>query len=615
MNIPLTAVSPERAVQHLQPEIWARVNRLHIRKAIREFAHERLIEPKLLAMEQDWGHYELQGDEERVHYRFRAKRMSLDHWHIDPESIEKIVDGQPATLDSMSFIIEFMGSLGISPEMLPTYLEEIASTLYGGAYKLANAGLSAEELTRADFQTVERSMTEGHPVFIANNGRIGFDAVDYQAYAPEAGAPVKLLWLAAHQNKAVFTCSDDISYPELMEQELGAEVFKRFCARLRQQDLNPNEYIFFPVHPWQWFNKLAFVFAPDIAARNLVCLGYGEDDYQAQQSIRTFFNSTHPHKRYVKSALSILNMGFMRGLSPYYMSTTPAINDWIDRLIDQDPYLAQTGFSILREMATVGYHNEHLEASTDAYSPYRKMLAALWRESPVPGLKPGQRLMTMAALLHIDAEGNGVLPALIKSSGMDTSTWLRHYLYRYLSPLLHCFYAHDLVFMPHGENLILVLENNLPVRTIMKDIGEESAILNTEVILSEKVQRLSVNVPDELKILSLFTDIFDCFFRFMAPILAEQAGFPEQAFWAQVADCILEYQNAHPELADKFERHDLFAPEFKRSCVNRLQLGNNQQMIDLADPAKNLKFQGTLENPVAAFKNKKAKTQAFIKTA
>jgi len=216
-----------------------------------------------------------------------------------------------------------------------------------------------------------------------------------------------------------------------------------------------------------------------IAARHLVCLGFVEDVYLTQQSIRTFFNTSHPHKRYVKTALSILNMGFMRGLSPYYMSTTPAINDCINGLIEQDPYLAEKGFSILREVAAVGYRNHYYETATTKDSPYKKMLSALWRESPMPQLKPGQRLMTMAALLHTDAQGTALLPELIKSSGIDTTSWLRHYLNCYLSPpLLHCFYAYDLVFMPHGENLILVLENNVPVRAIMKDIAEEAAIMN-----------------------------------------------------------------------------------------------------------------------------------------
>ncbi len=102
--------------------------------------------------------------------------------------------------------------------------------------------------------------------------------------------------------------------------------------------------------------------------------------------------------------------------------------------------------------------------------------------------------------------------------------------------------------------------------------------------------------------LSIFTDLFDCIFRYLAAILAEHAGYPETAFWQRVAECIAEYQQTHPDLEGKFRHHDLFAPEFIRSCLNRLQLVNNQQMIDLADPAANLKFAGTLKNPIAAYR-------------
>ena len=597
------AQAPEKVAHHLQPEIWQRVNRHLIRKALSEFAHERLIQPVSKFEKEGWTHFELATGQANIKYHFRARVLNLEHWHIDPQSIEKRLDGQKAELDAVRFVIENRDCLGIPAQLLPTYLEEIASTLYGAAFKHANPRPTSEELTRSDFQVVESSMMEGHPVFLANNGRIGFDAMDYLAYAPETGSRVKLIWIAAHKSKSLFVFSEDLHYSELMEQELGSSTIKEFNSRLKEQGLNPEDYFFLPVHPWQWFNKLVIVFSPDLATRNLVCLGYGEDDYQAQQSIRTFFNVSQPQKRYVKTALSILNMGFMRGLSPNYMSHTPAINDWIHNLIDQDPFLTGKGFCILREIAAVGYHNDYFEAVTEKDSPYRKMLAALWRESPIPQLKPDQRLMTMASLLHVDANGQALVPRLIRSSGLKTEDWLHHYLDCYFSPLLHCFYAHDLVFMPHGENLILVLEKNVPIRAIMKDIAEESAIMNTEVVLSEKVQRLSVDVPEHLKILSIFTDVFDCFFRYLSAILLEHSDFPETAFWNQVADCVLQYQNAHPELADKFERYDLFAPEFTRSCVNRLQLGNNQQMIDLANPAKNLKFEGTLKNPIAAFKS------------
>jgi Acetyltransferase (GNAT) domain len=40
---------PFLATSHLQPDLWSEVNRLLIRKAISEFAHECLITPKLIA--------------------------------------------------------------------------------------------------------------------------------------------------------------------------------------------------------------------------------------------------------------------------------------------------------------------------------------------------------------------------------------------------------------------------------------------------------------------------------------------------------------------------------------------------------------------------------------
>ncbi|WP_315852608.1 IucA/IucC family protein, partial [Yersinia similis] len=89
-------------------------------------------------------------------------------------------------LDALQLIIELNNRLGISEKMLPVYLDEISSTLYGYAFKYHQNNLSATQLVHANYQTVETAMSEGHPVFIANNGRIGFDITDYAAYAPES---------------------------------------------------------------------------------------------------------------------------------------------------------------------------------------------------------------------------------------------------------------------------------------------------------------------------------------------------------------------------------------------------------------------------------------------
>lgn len=600
-NIQNHTALPELAVSHVQQEVWAKANRHLIQKAICEFSHEQLIAPKLQARVAGWGHYELFADQEHIKYQFRAKALALQHLYIDTASIQKFKAGRNEPLDAILFIKEFKASLGISVEIMPSYIEEIISTLNGCAYKYLKGNPTAEELVQADFQTIEQSMTEGHPGFVANNGRIGFDANDYKAYAPEVGSYFPILWLAGDRDRTVYAGTHALPYEVLIQQELDTETIDTFNQVIIGKGFDPSSYIFIPVHPWQWFNKLAGIFAPELAQGKLICLGYGPDQYLAQQSIRTLFNATHPHKFYTKTSLSILNMGFSRGLPVYYLGSAPEMAEWLDALLMSDPYIQETGFAMLGEVASVSYINPYFE-EFGKHHPSNKMIASLWRESPVAKIKPGQQLMTMAAFLHIDQHGTALLPAIIKKSGLSTEAWLGHYLKAYLSPLLHCFYQYDLVFMPHGENIIIALEHSVPVNAFLKDITEEAVILNPEIKLPKNIDRMYAQVPDELKLLSIFIDVFDGFFRFMSHILVQHAGEEEELFWACVANCVQEYQERYPEYEQKFQKYDLFAADFQLSCLNRLQLNNNKTMIDLDDPVALLQFKGKLQNPIASFK-------------
>ncbi|MFI1432495.1 IucA/IucC family protein [Streptomyces lydicus] len=598
MTAAATRPTAQDAVAHLTPELWARANRLLIRKALAEFAHERLLAPARLPQD---GHYVVRSDDGATEYRFTARRQALDHWQVDPDSLTRHRDQAELPLDALEFFIELRESLGLTAGILPVYLEEISSTLSGTAYKLAGPAPTAAELAASDFQAVETGMTEGHPCFVANNGRLGFGIHEYHAYAPETASPLKLIWLAARRDHATFTAGAGLDYDTLIRQELGDATRARFAATLTGLGLAPDDYYLLPVHPWQWWNKLSVTFAAEVARQRLVCLGPGDDDYLAQQSIRTFFNTTDPAKHYVKTALSVLNMGFMRGLSASYMEATPAINDWLARLIDADDTFRAARFSIIRERAAIGYHHRQYEAATEKGSPYLKMLAALWRESPVPTLEPGRRLATMASLLHTDRDGGSFAAALIEESGLDPAVWLRRYLDGYLTPVLHAFYAYDLVFMPHGENAILVLQDGAVDRVIFKDIAEEIAVMDPDAVLPPAVARIRADVPEDKKLLSVFTDVFDCFFRFLSGTLADRGILDEDTFWRTVAACVTDYQKSNPQLADKFARYDMFTDEFALSCLNRLQLRNNQQMVDLQDPAGALQLIGTLQNPIAPY--------------
>ncbi|MFE9607121.1 IucA/IucC family protein [Streptomyces sp. NPDC006012] len=597
------------AVTHLSPERWEQANRQLVRKALAEFAHERLITPEQDGIGNDGsgredgsdgsGRYVVRSDDGLTRYRFTATRRALDHWEIDAGSLTRHRDDAELPLAALDFCIELRHSLGLSDEILPVYLEEISATLAGTCYKLAKPRLTSAQLARAGFQEIETGMTEGHPCFVANNGRLGFGVHEYLSYAPETASPVRLVWVAAHRSRAVFTAGAGIEYASFLRQELGERTVDRFERQLTDRGLDPADYLLIPVHPWQWWNKLTVTFAAEVAREHLVCLGEGDDAYLAQQSIRTFFNTSHPHKHYVKTALSVLNMGFMRGLSAAYMEATPAINDWLVRLIDDDPVLKATGLTVIRERAAVGYRHLEYEQATDRHSPYRKMLAALWRESPVPALKEGETLATMASLAHVDDAGATFAGALIERSGLVPVQWLRRYLRAYLVPLLHSFYAYDLAYMPHGENVILVLRDGVVQRAVFKDIAEEIVVMDPDAVLPPQVARIRVDVPEDTKLLSVFTDVFDCFFRFVAAGLAAEGVLTEEDFWRTVAEVVREYQDSVPSLADRFGQYDLFAPEFALSCLNRLQLRDNRQMLDLADPSGGLQLVGSLRNPIA----------------
>jgi len=606
-----TLLTPWQAADHLHPESWDRSNRLLAAKAIGEFAHEKLWEPELLRRDGPWGHYRIvfgfKGDQ-AAEYRFRAKVMCLDHWHVDKDSIERWEGDKETPFDVLRLIVEAGDRLGIPPDSLPEYLTELACTLSSAAYKSnrhEQMGLDSDGLARGDFQLIETGMTEGHPIFLANNGRLGFDALDYRKYAPEAAHPTVLLWLAADKSRVEFACVGDLSRDGLLAREIGSKLLSKFRLTIAEKGLDPELYFLIPVHPWQWENRLAQLFAPDLANGWLVYLGPGEDRYFAQQSIRTFFNISNPCRYYVKTSLSILNMGFTRGISPSISTRAAAVNEWADALVRGDATLQACRFSVLREVAFIGYRHRLFEAISDKRSDDRKeMLAAIWRENPTLRLKSGQRLMTMAALMHIDADGKALLPALMRLSGLGCDAWMRAYLLHYLKPLLHCFYAHHLLFTPHCENTLLVLEGHVVTAVILKDLAEDIGVCNPENALPLEVNHLALRVPEEVMTLGIFTDVFDCVFRFLTPILQEQAGYPEQRFWALVAECIHEYQREHPALAAKFRRYDLFAPTFIRNCLNRLQLRNNRQMVDLnaPDPVDSLQMVGVLQNPIAAYR-------------
>lgn len=583
----------------LDPAVWRGVNQRYLARAIAELLHERMITAEVedttagLALT-------IAGDAPGVRWRCRARRRALDHWHVEPASVVREVGGRVEAADAAQVFIDLAATIGTDASTLTHFLEETAQTLFADACIVERGRPRAAVLAEADHQTVEAAM-EGHPWILVNKGRIGFSAADLRRFAPEQGRAQSLVWLAAHHERAGFHAVPGVEHDDFFDAQLGPDVTAGFRARLGD---GAAAYRFLPVNRWQWEHKIAIQLAGDLATGRLVMLGAGPEVYRPQQSIRTYQHASDPGACFVKTALSILNTFQIRGLDPRKLRLAPAVTTWLRGHLGGDPELERSGVILLGEVATVSYHHPLFAQVERGPYQFRELLGALWRESPLPSLQPGETLMSMAALLYVDDDGDAVVAALARRAGLSLDGWLRRYLTAYLTPLLHCFYRHETFFVAHGENTILVLDGGAPTRVVIKDLVEEVQVSRrVRAGLSDELRGLVYDLDDSLVPLHILTDVFDGFFRYLGDVLATHCGFAESRFWRLVGDTVRGYQEAHPELAGAFARIDLFCAEFPCYPLNKYRLVHHGY-AEAADNVHDLtpRFAGMLRNPLAVWR-------------
>lgn len=600
-------------------------HRILLAKAIREFTHERLLVAVDTATEVPFEADtldELANSTEPRTYRvdfgdlpitFEARPHALLHLSVDPHSlrVEGDVHWSPDVVKAIAGAAE---QFGIPSNFLPTYLEEVSATF---AVRLRTASLprpSAAELCDPrrspveEFQAVEAAMVEGHPGFLANSGRGGMGEGQLRRWAPEMNTSFHLVWCAAAKEHTLSTGNEQADAASTMSQ-----VAPWFRDAAREQGLDPDGFVPFPVHPWQWEQRMTTTFAADIAAGRLVPLTRGNDLYRPQQSLRTFFNLSRPELPYVKTAVAVQNMGFTRGLSAAYMGTTPPANDWLLQQLGNDPEFIDNGVGFLPEIVTSAYTGDAYHA-VESYlgnsdTPHLKMTAALWRQSPFdPSARPspeeGVRLSTMAAVLHRDPGGRTIVAEWIERSNANATTWLDALLRVYLRPLVHALIAHGIAFMPHTENVILRLRDGMPVGVYHKDLGEEMAVVSRAVDLPHELERLRVDLGAEdpsgwaQQALAIHTDVIDGVLRHLAALMDDEGLIPETTFWARARACLDSYANDHPGVTSTGIWAALTAPRSKHSTLNRLQMRNPNAMVDLNDQNASFIYAGTLPNPL-----------------
>jgi siderophore synthetase component len=579
----------------LDPDCWARANRELIAKIVTELEFEELLAPVAVG---DDGAFELELGRLRITYV--ARRRSLGHWRCDPDSLAVEIDGAAGPLPDVAELVALAApALGASPETTAGLVTEIAQTALADALQLAR-GRPARALLDADVTELESEL-RGHPWIVASKGRLGWSAGDLAAYAPEARRPLRVLWLGVAAGLADVRGLD---HHATVREQVGDGDWALLRARAEAAGLDPDAAAYVPVHPWQWGHRIVALHAGDLAAGRIAALGEAGGDYRPGQSLRTLTSVGHPERRQLKLALSILNTSVYRGLPRDRALAAPALSAWLQERCSRDPFLGECGLELLGEVASVSVRHPAFESVAGVPYQHTEMLGAIWREPPAPRLAVGERAIPLAALLHRDPAGGALAALLIARSGRPVDDWVAALHAATLPPLMHVLYSLGTTFSPHGQNCLLVLRDDMPVRLVVRDFVDDvmvssEALAELDDLPADVRAALGHGVEAALLAQWIQGGLLMCMHRYLAELLDDALGYPEAAFWARARDAARGYyERFGGELGARFELFDLEAPAFVKLCLNRVRILER----GYADAAERpvAAARGFVDNPLAA---------------
>lgn len=564
------------------------------RQLIEALIYEGAVQPECEPLPEGAARFTIYGADEvgrKVRYLCEGRRkLSFGRIRLSLEPLRRIVGQEEREAeDPARFLYEATELMPCKPVRLAAFISEIEQTLLKDAIaeyeqQYAEAGRKehkpqhegAEKPEQCD--ELEGGVIRGHPYHPCYKSRIGFNLNDNRAYGPEFKSRFKLHWAAVRRELAHISLSESTDYEAWIGQELGAAKLRQFADRLLANGQRPEQYVYMPVHPWQW-RKAAGAMLSGIRSGELVLLGEGEDEYTAQQSIRTLSNRTCPAKANVKLSLGIVNTSSLRTLSDRHVRNGPIVSDRLQAIVDNDPYLREEQpLILLREVAGISVNTSRLSPTLRGAA--EGALGVIWRESIHSRLAPGEEAAPYTALCHLTADGRPWIDGWLRKEGLEG--WLSRLLEITLHPLLHLLFAHGAALEAHAQNLLLIHRGGIPCRLAARDFSGG--------VLLFKAAGANADLYPETDRQGEVRDVFHNALFFMnlaelALFLEQHYSLAEQTFWQLAASCIERYCQRHPALAEQFSLYDLFAEtaEIGRLAARRL-FGSSGDVEDHSVP-------------------------------
>ena len=568
-----------KILKALESEDYISGRRRVLRQVVESLIYEGIVRPVRIENEEQI-FFLIQGldeDNKSVTYEcYGRERMTFGRIAIDSLVI-RVQEEQQEIKSVSQFLEEIFRVVNVERTKLDSFIHELEQTIFKDTiaqYERHNK----VKYTQKSYDDFESLLIDGHPYHPSYKARIGFQYRDNFQYGYEFMRPIKLIWIAAHKKYATVGYENEVIYDNILKGEIGEHKLEAYMERIHSAGCDPKQYVFIPVHPWQWENFIIPNYADHIQDKYIIYLGKSEDDYCAQQSMRTLRNVTNPKRPYVKLSLNILNTSTLRTLKPYSVASAPAISNWLSDVVSQDSYLRDgSRVILLKEFSSVTY-------DTNKKAAYGS-LGCIWRESVHKYFDEQEDAVPFNGLYAKEKDGIPVIDAWLNKYGIEN--WLRLLIQKAIIPVIHLVVEHGIALESHGQNMILVHKEGLPVRIALKDFHEGLEFYRPFLKEMNKCPDFTkmhktyangkMNDFFEMDCIECLQEmVLDALFLFnvgeLAFVLVDEYEWKEERFWMMVVEEIENHFRKYPHLKDRFESIQLYTPTFYAEQLTKRRL-------------------------------------------
>ncbi|MFZ0219999.1 MAG: IucA/IucC family protein [Candidatus Aquirickettsiella sp.] len=474
----------------------------------------------------------------------KHKSTSLKQTITDPLKLLDIVKNELESILNMDQWLKFYKEIAnhLQNALLSTWKKYSVNNLADRSKKKShlqlNNLLKSPQITANNSLQFEQSVFSGHPYHPCAKTKLGFTTQDTINYSPEFQSKVGIYIAAVQKNYVhIESMQPNVNFTKWFI-ELFPDAWSNWLEELKKNNLEVEDYIPFPVHPWQvyYFTFISPLFKDYIENKIIVILDKAKIIASPTLSFRTLLPIESINSPYIKLPVAVQATSIVRTLSPISTKNMPRISNVLQKILRKENYFSSR-LGLLPE--SYGLHLKGLNIDE------AKHFTVIFRENITKHLAANEVAIVVAAFFEkTSMSETNLFIEIMQLSGCLTYqgalTYFLDYTDLVLGSYLDLFLLYGIALEGHQQNTLAILREGKIKRFIARDFdgieihAESLKSTGINLDLTENSPYLQKN-KDTVRNQLLYT-VYQLHLGEIVLLLANYFNCEEKPFWKIVRE-------------------------------------------------------------------------------